>query len=244
MDVSIWLVPGTLLLALAAGTSKGRSTVLFIAVLIGGIVWFWVRKLSQRLGLGKSKHGHKHAHQHLEPLSPSPAGASTLSAGSARSSLSAAAPPSFAAPARPTKVMRWVGACVWREFFFSVCISSLFSRPSEWLPQICLKFAGRGRRRPKVHEMCWCVNPCHTPAHTHTHTYTAADFTLFKRRHHCRFCKKIFCHECSSEKVTGRRACVDCFALLTVQRSLLVSLPCRSSGVRYACKALAHLFVL
>ncbi|EFC45905.1 predicted protein [Naegleria gruberi] len=47
-------------------------------------------------------------------------------------------------------------------------------------------------------------------------------FTLINRRHHCRFCGKIFCNLCSSKKVKRKekeekRSCDDCFNFLSIE---------------------------
>jgi len=36
-------------------------------------------------------------------------------------------------------------------------------------------------------------------------------FTFLNRKHHCRFCGKIFCGDCSAKQICGRRACNTCF---------------------------------
>ena len=36
------------------------------------------------------------------------------------------------------------------------------------------------------------------------------DFNVFVRRHHCRYCGRILCDECSKYLINGRRACWDC----------------------------------
>ncbi|CAN0515909.1 unnamed protein product, partial [Laminaria digitata] len=41
-------------------------------------------------------------------------------------------------------------------------------------------------------KMCKVCYGCHTP------------FTMFRRRHHCRVCGQIFCHNCSSNQVDAR----------------------------------------
>ena len=35
-------------------------------------------------------------------------------------------------------------------------------------------------------------------------------FTFLRRRHHCRWCGRLFCHNCSSSLVEGQRACLGC----------------------------------
>jgi len=36
-------------------------------------------------------------------------------------------------------------------------------------------------------------------------------FSLFDRRHHCRFCGHIFCHPCTNKLVQAHRCCEACF---------------------------------
>eukprot|EP00035_Acanthoeca_spectabilis_P004677 m.106015 g.106015 ORF g.106015 m.106015 type:complete len:266 (-) comp12681_c0_seq1:36-833(-) len=36
-------------------------------------------------------------------------------------------------------------------------------------------------------------------------------FSAVKRRHHCRYCGRIFCEKCSRWKVVGQRSCLRCF---------------------------------
>eukprot|EP00903_Cladosiphon_okamuranus_P005970 g5894.t1 len=52
------------------------------------------------------------------------------------------------------------------------------------------------RPNPKMYwmpdEMCRVCYGCHSP------------FTMFRRRHHCRVCGQIFCHDCSPNHVDGR----------------------------------------
>ena len=42
-------------------------------------------------------------------------------------------------------------------------------------------------------------------------------FTFFRRRHHCRLCRKIFCNSCSSHRVSGKRVCFTCNGLLSAR---------------------------
>eukprot|EP01059_Diplonema_ambulator_P014335 TRINITY_DN2520_c2_g1_i1.p1 TRINITY_DN2520_c2_g1~~TRINITY_DN2520_c2_g1_i1.p1 ORF type:complete len:304 (+),score=33.39 TRINITY_DN2520_c2_g1_i1:112-1023(+) len=35
-------------------------------------------------------------------------------------------------------------------------------------------------------------------------------FKMTRRKHHCRFCGRIFCDKCSSSREEGKRACLDC----------------------------------
>jgi hypothetical protein len=37
-----------------------------------------------------------------------------------------------------------------------------------------------------------------------------AVFHLFLRRHHCRWCAKLFCWRCSDETLLGLRSCESC----------------------------------
>eukprot|EP00052_Salpingoeca_macrocollata_P014197 m.111152 g.111152 ORF g.111152 m.111152 type:complete len:191 (+) comp19219_c0_seq1:1472-2044(+) len=52
----------------------------------------------------------------------------------------------------------------------------------------------------------------------------AVQFSLTCRRHHCRVCGNIFCHECSDRHVSlsgsrkPERACIDCFTFLSLQK--------------------------
>jgi len=39
-------------------------------------------------------------------------------------------------------------------------------------------------------------------------------FNLVRRRHHCRFCGKIFCNKCTKNSIKGYRACLPCFELV------------------------------
>jgi len=43
-------------------------------------------------------------------------------------------------------------------------------------------------------------------------------FTTTFRRHHCRFCGKVFCGDCSDGRVDGKRACMDCEPKLRKER--------------------------
>ncbi|CAM9555063.1 unnamed protein product, partial [Ectocarpus fasciculatus] len=36
------------------------------------------------------------------------------------------------------------------------------------------------------------------------------DFTVLRWRHHCRFCGRVVCEDCSASKVDGQRACESC----------------------------------
>ncbi len=36
-------------------------------------------------------------------------------------------------------------------------------------------------------------------------------FTATRRRHHCRVCLNVFCAACSAKRVSGQRACEECF---------------------------------
>ncbi|CAM9868291.1 unnamed protein product, partial [Laminaria digitata] len=33
---------------------------------------------------------------------------------------------------------------------------------------------------------------------------------VYRRRHHCRFCGRVVCRDCSGSKVEGQRACEPC----------------------------------
>ena len=41
-------------------------------------------------------------------------------------------------------------------------------------------------------------------------------FTLWVRRHHCRFCGQVFCHKCTNSRVKGYRACAPCVKLVSI----------------------------
>ena len=76
----------------------------------------------------------------------------------------------------------------------------------------------------------------------------AEPFTLFNRRHHCRFCKKIFCGKCSSYRIKSQRACIDCDALWQVgvshvqfARLTRDCVPCRASRCLEAQRAARRL---
>ncbi|CAM9374835.1 unnamed protein product, partial [Ectocarpus sp. 6 AP-2014] len=38
------------------------------------------------------------------------------------------------------------------------------------------------------------------------------DFTVLRWRHHCRFCGRVVCEDCSAAKVDGQRACESCLS--------------------------------
>eukprot|EP01087_Luapelamoeba_hula_P015148 TRINITY_DN4490_c1_g2_i1.p1 TRINITY_DN4490_c1_g2~~TRINITY_DN4490_c1_g2_i1.p1 ORF type:complete len:624 (+),score=131.54 TRINITY_DN4490_c1_g2_i1:159-2030(+) len=38
-------------------------------------------------------------------------------------------------------------------------------------------------------------------------------FNMFKRKHHCRLCGHIFCHDCSAQRFKNERVCNGCFAV-------------------------------
>ncbi|CAM9819814.1 unnamed protein product, partial [Hapterophycus canaliculatus] len=37
-------------------------------------------------------------------------------------------------------------------------------------------------------------------------------FKIYRRRHHCRYCGRVVCQDCSASKIAGRRACDPCRA--------------------------------
>jgi putative sterol carrier protein len=44
-----------------------------------------------------------------------------------------------------------------------------------------------------------------------------ADFTVYRRKHHCRMCGLLVCASCSSKKIRGARVCDDCHSTARAQ---------------------------
>ncbi|CAM9842929.1 unnamed protein product, partial [Choristocarpus tenellus] len=38
-----------------------------------------------------------------------------------------------------------------------------------------------------------------------------SEFSMVKRRHHCRFCGRVVCDDCSNNRIRGDRACTMCW---------------------------------